>query len=99
MLASIEASPEYAPAHLRLAEAYSELDDAVAAKDALLKALALIPDKSRLPEDERDRVEAWHALLTRNLQRPSSPTSGSSPGIPGMRASGWISAARRKRSR
>jgi tetratricopeptide (TPR) repeat protein/predicted Ser/Thr protein kinase len=54
-------------AHLRLAEAYSELDDVEAAQQALLTVEKLLGSGSRLSPDDRLLVQALRALLSRDL--------------------------------
>src|SRR5262245_9955848 len=59
--------PQYALAYARLAEADAELDDMRAAKDHLLRVSRIVPDDSRLPVDERLRLQAVRAIVLRDV--------------------------------
>jgi serine/threonine protein kinase/Tfp pilus assembly protein PilF len=49
---------KFPPAHARLAEAFTELDNASKAKDHLIRVSQLVPDQSRLTELDRRRLQA-----------------------------------------
>src|SRR6266542_3289536 len=55
--------PAYALAYARLAEAHAELDDDRSAAQALVRVSERVPDKSRLPRDERLRLDAIQSLV------------------------------------
>jgi tetratricopeptide (TPR) repeat protein len=61
--------PAHALAHARLADVSAELDDPAAAKDHLLRLAELVPDESRLPADERLRLQAVRAFVLRDVDR------------------------------
>jgi tetratricopeptide (TPR) repeat protein len=61
--------PQYAQAYSRLAEACSELDDDGAARLALVRVSSLVPDVTRLPEDDRLRLTAVQASVMREHQQ------------------------------
>jgi tetratricopeptide (TPR) repeat protein len=62
---AIRLFPDYPLAYARLAEARAELDDERAAQQALVRLSELVPNQSRLPEDERLRLTAIRALVLR----------------------------------
>jgi tetratricopeptide (TPR) repeat protein len=55
--------PEYALAYARLAEAYTELDESDNAERALLTVDRLVPNRGRLPTDDRLRLDAVRAIV------------------------------------
>jgi tetratricopeptide (TPR) repeat protein len=55
--------PSFALAYARLAEAHAEMDDDRAAAQDLVRVSDQVPDTSRLPQDERLRLEAIRALV------------------------------------
>jgi tetratricopeptide (TPR) repeat protein len=61
---AVRLSPGFIQAHLRLAEARAELDDAVGAQQALLTVDALLPANARLREEDQLRLDAvrWSVL-------------------------------------
>ena len=59
--------PAYPIAHARLAEALAELDDERGAQAQLLRLSSVLPDESRLPEDDRLRLQGTRALVLRDL--------------------------------
>ena len=59
--------PAYPIAHARLAEALAELDDERGAQAELLRLSSVLPDESRLPEDDRLRLQGTRALVLRDL--------------------------------
>lgn len=65
---AIERDGKYVLARARLAEAYVELDFTVKAKDELLKAQSLIPDRASLPRVEATYIEAITAVVTRDFK-------------------------------
>jgi serine/threonine protein kinase len=60
--------PQYPIAHARLAEALAELDDERGAQAQLLRLSSVLPDESRLPDDERLRLQGTRALVLRDLE-------------------------------
>lgn len=64
---AIKAAPEYVAPYIRLAEAETELDEAGNAQQALLKVASLVPNESRLPFEDRKRVQAVRALMIHDL--------------------------------
>lgn len=60
------ADDEFALAHVRLAEAWTELDDSDKAKDELLRARALVPDRSALATTDALYLDAIGATVTRD---------------------------------
>lgn len=90
---SIAAEPDYAPAFIRLAEAEIELDDADAAKQALLRVSSLVDSESRLSFEDRTRVQAVRALMLRDLDtavRAYRTLAERHPGDPGA----WLDVGR-----
>lgn len=61
-----EIDPLFALTWARLGEAQLELDRDTQAKDSLLKAMALMPDRSALPVDRRLSLEAAMAMVRRD---------------------------------
>jgi tetratricopeptide (TPR) repeat protein len=57
----------YALAFARLAEAHDELDEGQKAQRALLQVTNIVPDLSRVPLDDRLRLDAIRWLVTRDL--------------------------------
>lgn len=55
--------PNYSLAYARLAEAHAEMDDDGAAAQDLVRLGEKVPDSSRLPLDERLRLEAIRSLV------------------------------------
>lgn len=66
---SIEIDPQYALAHARLAEVYTELDYTDRAKDELIKVSTLIPDRSIYSQEEQLYLEAITATVGRVFKR------------------------------
>jgi len=64
---AIRLFPAYPIAHARLAEALAELDDERGAQAQLLRLSAILPDESRLPEEDRLRLQGIRALVLRDL--------------------------------
>jgi tetratricopeptide (TPR) repeat protein/predicted Ser/Thr protein kinase len=60
--------PSFPIAHARLAEALAELDDERGAQAQLLRLSSVLPDESRLQEDDRLRVQGTRALVLRDLE-------------------------------
>ena len=58
--------PAFALAWARLGEAQLELDQEQTARESLLRASALVPDRSRLPLDDRLALEATMAMVARD---------------------------------
>ena len=65
---AVNGFPQFAQAHLRLAEAHIELDEELAAKNALLRFNELVPDVGRLPQEEQLRVSAIRSFVLRNYR-------------------------------
>lgn len=59
---------DFALAHARRAEAFAEMGLADQARDELLQAMALLPDRSSLSAAESDYVDAVAATLGRNFK-------------------------------
>lgn len=57
---------QFALAHARLAEAWSELDYADKAKDELLKVQSLVPNRSQLAQTDALHLEAINATVTKD---------------------------------
>ena len=64
---AIRLFPDYPMAHARLAEALAALDDESGAQAELLRLSSVLPDESRLPEDDRRRLQGTRALVLRDL--------------------------------
>lgn len=64
---SVAADENFALAHARLAEAYTELDYADKAKDELLRVSALVPNRSLLPKLDGLYLAAINASATRDF--------------------------------
>jgi tetratricopeptide (TPR) repeat protein/predicted Ser/Thr protein kinase len=65
---AIQLFPKNPIAYARLAEALAELDDERGAQAQLLRLSSVLPDESRLPEDERLRLQGTRALVLRDLE-------------------------------
>ncbi len=65
---AIQLFPKYPIAYARLAEALAELDDERGAQAQLLRLSSVLPDESRLPDDERLRLQGTRALVLRDLE-------------------------------
>lgn len=65
---AVRAAPGFVPAYVRLAEASSELDDYVAARDALLTVDDLMADVRNLDIDDRLRLEGVRSLVLRKME-------------------------------
>jgi tetratricopeptide (TPR) repeat protein/predicted Ser/Thr protein kinase len=65
---AIQLFPTYPIAYARLAEALAELDDERGAQAQLLRLSSVLPDESRLPEDDRLRLRGTRALVLRDLE-------------------------------
>jgi eukaryotic-like serine/threonine-protein kinase len=64
---AIKAFETYPVAYARLAEAHAELDEGRNAQNALLHVTNMVPDLSRVPLDDRLRLNAIRLLVTRDL--------------------------------
>lgn len=64
---AIRADPKFPPFYIRLAEAETELDEAENAHQALLTVATLVSSESRLPPDDRKRIQAVRALMRRDV--------------------------------
>src|SRR5690606_11177333 len=62
-----ELDPAFALAWARLGEAQLELDQETAARESLLRASTLVPNRSRLPLDDRLTLEATMAMVARDF--------------------------------
>lgn len=67
LLEAVRIAPAFPLAHARLAEAKTELDDERGAQESLLRVSALVPDESRLPEEERVRLTGIRSLVLRDV--------------------------------
>jgi serine/threonine protein kinase/Tfp pilus assembly protein PilF len=68
MLAQAISSDErFALAHARLAEAWAEMDYTSHAKDEMLRAVALIPNRSALPQLDALYMDGVNALVSRDF--------------------------------
>jgi serine/threonine protein kinase/Tfp pilus assembly protein PilF len=56
----------FAMAHARLAEAWSEMDYTIKAKDEMLRVASLVPDRSMLPQSDGLYLDAINAFVTRD---------------------------------
>jgi len=65
---AIEMDSKFVLAHARLAEAYAEIDYTDKAKDELLIATTLAPDRSALPETDANYLDAIAATVTRDFE-------------------------------
>ena len=61
----MQADDQFALAHARLAECWTELDSSDKAKDELIRATDLVPDRSVLPQIDGLRLQA----VTNTVQR------------------------------
>lgn len=64
---AVNTDPNFALAHARLAEAYSELEFTDKANSELSSVYKLVPDRSRLPRDEAAYLEAVNATVSREF--------------------------------
>lgn len=67
---AIAHDPKFALGHARLAEAWNEMDYADKAKDEMLRAQSLEPNRSRLARTDTLYLEAINATLTRDYETP-----------------------------
>jgi serine/threonine protein kinase/lipopolysaccharide biosynthesis regulator YciM len=65
---SIEFDPSFALAHARLAETYVEIDYTDKAREELLRAMSLVPDRSELSSLDAMYLEAVAATVRRDFQ-------------------------------
>jgi tetratricopeptide (TPR) repeat protein/predicted Ser/Thr protein kinase len=65
---ALEIDNAFALAHVRRAEAYAEIEFTDRAREELLQAMALLPDRSGLSDAESAYVDAVAATLSRNLR-------------------------------
>ena len=63
---AVQIDPAYALSWARLGETQFELDQEARARQSVLKAASLVPDRSRLPDDERLQLEAAMAMVVRD---------------------------------
>lgn len=63
---AIQAAPNFAAAHAALAEAHLELDQATLARESIIRATNLAPDRSRLPEAQGLHIEGISRLVLRD---------------------------------
>lgn len=63
---AVQIDPASALSWARLGEAQLELDQEPRARQSVLKAASLVPDRSRLPDDERLQLEAAMAMASRD---------------------------------
>ncbi|MGB7922140.1 MAG: tetratricopeptide repeat protein [Pyrinomonadaceae bacterium] len=66
---AVQADDNFAMAHARLAEAWTELDYTDKAKDEMLRVSALVTDRSVLPEVEALYLDAIRATVSRDFPR------------------------------
>lgn len=66
LMEAVRLSPDFVQAHLRLAEAKAELDDAVGAQEALLRVNALMESSGRLSEEDQLRLDAVRSSVLRD---------------------------------
>lgn len=64
---AVTIDPDFALAHARLAEAYTELDYTDKAKDELLRVSSLVPDRSQLPRVDGLYLTGINATVTRDF--------------------------------
>ena len=64
---AIDLDNQYALAHARLAEAYMEIDSGDSAKEEILTALSLVPDRTALPTLDALYLDAIAATVRREL--------------------------------
>ncbi len=64
---AVAADPDFALAHARLAEAYTELDYTDKAKDELLRVSSLVPDRSQLPQLDKLYLTGINNTVTRDF--------------------------------
>ena len=63
---SVAADPNYALAHARLAEAWTELDYGDKAKDEMLRVQTLVPNRSQLATTDSLYLEAINGIVSRD---------------------------------
>ncbi len=63
---AVQIDPAHALSWARLGEAQLELDQEPRARQSVLRAAALVPDRSRLPDDQRLQLEAAMAMAGRD---------------------------------
>ncbi len=64
---AVQIDPAYALSWARLGETQLELDQEARARQSVLKAASLVPDRSRLPDDQRLQLEAAMAMVGRDI--------------------------------
>jgi serine/threonine protein kinase/Tfp pilus assembly protein PilF len=66
---TVQADDQFALAHARLAEAWTELDSSDQAKDELLRAHSLVPDRSVLPTIDALKLQAVSNTVQRDFAK------------------------------
>lgn len=66
---AVELDNKFVLAHARLAEAYAEIDDTDRAKDELLTAIALVPNRSALEQPDASYLDAISATVRRDFAK------------------------------
>ncbi len=66
---AVELAPNSPLAHARLADAYSEIDSTDRAREEMLMAISLIPDRSSLSSAEQAYLDAIAAMLNRDFSK------------------------------
>lgn len=93
LMEAVRLSPDFVQAHLRLAEARAELDDAVGAQEALLRVNALMSATGRLPEEDRLRLDAVRSSVLRDHAQATAAYERLADLAPGE-ASRWLDVGR-----
>jgi tetratricopeptide (TPR) repeat protein len=90
---AVRVSPNFIQAHLRLAEARSELDDAVGAQQSLLQVNALLPVNARLRREDQLRLDAVRWSVLRDHQQAIAAYQQLANLAPDL-ASSWLDVGR-----
>ena len=93
LLEAVRLSPEFIQAHLRLAEAETELDNPTDAQQTLLRVNALLPADAKLPEEDQLRLDAVRSSVLRDHERAIAAYQRLADREPGV-ASRWLDVGR-----
>ena len=79
---AVQDDDRFALAHARLAEAWTELDFSDKAKDELIRANDLVPDRSVLPELDRLRMQAVTDIVKRDFAKATQDYQALASSVP-----------------
>jgi serine/threonine protein kinase/Tfp pilus assembly protein PilF len=79
---AVQDDDRFALAHARLAEAWTELDFSDKAKDELIRANDLVPDRSVLPQLDRLRMQAVTDIVKRDFAKATQDYQALASSVP-----------------